>query len=521
MSPRISTTLCLLLIALSPWDLAHSGSLEGAASSTCLQCHLTKREGFNAGHSFAASNCVSCHAGNNTADTEAGAHAGLIAFPGALDTAMRACGGCHADKVISVSNNLMHTGRGIVAVTRKLIDGSSGPDETANFQSLGHGVADSLLRKQCASCHLGQEKSKHELDVMRDRGGGCLACHINDYPDNNHPTLTTNVSDARCFGCHARSGRISLSYTGFAEIVNSAGPVDHSGLRLPDGRAVARKPADVHYLAGMSCIDCHTGVGLMGDGQRANQQRDAVDISCTDCHFAPESGGKSTRPLTTAKKNTPMPQLEIRADGAWLYTKNTGRELRTPSLDPEFHADDSNHQRLECATCHSQWAPQCFGCHIDYDADGSQWDHVEQRETAGRWSEERSQFRHGLPALGINAENRIELFVPGMIMTVAHPSWQDNKLIRVFAPLSPHTSGPSRTCESCHRSSEALGLGQGEIVIRDGQRELISTHEKLKDGLPADAWTNLERSLGGHTPLDGQRPLTEDEMNAVLDALLP
>lgn len=520
MSAQISTTLCLL-IALLPLALAHADSPGDAARSACSHCHMAKREGFNSAHSFAANNCVSCHAGNNTADNGADAHAGLIAFPGELDTAMRACGACHADKVSAVRNNLMHTGHGIVAVTRKLIDGSSGPDETVNFQSLGHSVADSLLRKQCASCHLGQEKSKHQLDVMRDRGGGCVACHVNDYPESGHPALTTKVSDARCFGCHARSGRISLSYTGFAEIDESAGQTDQNRLRLADRRTVVRKPADVHYLAGMSCIDCHTGVGLMGDGQRADHQRQAVDISCTDCHFDTESDGKSAKPLSTSKKNTPLPQLEIRANGVWLHTKNTGRELRVPSLDPQFHADDPNHQRLECATCHSQWAPQCFGCHIEYDADGSQWDHIEQRETAGRWSEERSRFRHGLPALGVNTENRIELFVPGMIMTVAHPSWESDKLVRVFAPLSPHTSGPSRTCKSCHRSSEALGLGEGEIIIGDGRREFVPTHEALQDDLPADAWTNLERSLGGRTPINGQRPLTKDEMNAVLDALLP
>mgnify|MGYP001811714847 FL=1 len=521
MSVRISTALCLLLIALSPWHSAYSDSPKDATDNSCLQCHLAKREGFNAGHDFAKSSCVSCHAGNNTADTETTAHAGLIAYPGAMDNAMRTCGSCHADKVIAVTNNLMHTGHDIVAVTRKLIDGSTGPDESVNFQSLGHGVADSLLRKQCASCHLGQEKSKHELDVMRDRGGGCLACHVNDYPDSGHPALTTDVSDARCFGCHARSGRISLSYTGFAEIDESAGPADQDRLRLPDGRVVVRKPADVHYLAGMSCIDCHTGVGLMGTGQRADHQRDAVDISCTDCHFDISTFEKSPRQLMTANKNTPLRHIEVRADGAWLRTKNTGRVLKIPGLDPQFHADDPNHQRLECATCHSQWAPQCFGCHIEYDTDGNQWDHIERRQTAGRWSEERSQFRHGLPPLGVNAENRIELFVPGMIMTVAHPSWQNDKLVRVFAPLSPHTSGASRTCESCHRSSEALGLGEGEFVIRDGRRELIPAAEKLRDGLPADAWTNLERSLGGRTPLDGQRPLTQDEMNAVLDVLLP
>ena len=36
-----------------------------------------------------------CHAGDNTAATEAEAHSGLIAFPGNLDNAALTCGSCH------------------------------------------------------------------------------------------------------------------------------------------------------------------------------------------------------------------------------------------------------------------------------------------------------------------------------------------------------------------------------------------------------------------------------------------
>lgn len=518
---RIHTTVCLLIIAVSPWQVAQSDSADGAVGSSCLQCHAAEREGFGAAHSFAPGNCVICHAGDDADTTEGGAHVGLIAFPGELANAMRTCGRCHDDKVASVTNNLMHTGRGIVDVTRRLIDGSSGPNDSRNFQSLGHGIADSLLRKQCASCHLGQAKTEHRHDVMRDRGGGCLACHINHYPEEAHPALTVKVSDARCFGCHSRSGRISLSYTGLAEVDAVSLQRTAGRLRLPDGRSVERKPADVHYMAGMSCIDCHTGVGLMGDAGEAEHQRQAVDISCTDCHDDEPRPTGNAAILTTAKNDTPLAHIEVRADGAWLHTKNTNRVLKIPTLDRKFHAEDADHQRLECAACHSQWAPQCFGCHIEYDAEGKQWDHVERANTAGRWSEQRSDFRNEPATLGVNANNRVELFVPGMIMTVAHPDWQENRFVRVFAPLSPHTSGKSRSCESCHRASEALGLGRGQFLNRDGQRHFVPANELREDSLPSDAWTNLDRSLGGGTPVDGHRPLTTEEMNIVLDAPLP
>ena len=388
---RLPLAVALLVIALpsgSAIPVDPATSING-----CVQCHAEAQRGFDSSHGFAADNCAACHAGNPASSTEDAAHDGLIAFPGDLATAGRACGSCHANRVSGVEGNLMQTGHGIVQKTREALDGSSADDNTANFQSLGHGVADSMLRKQCASCHLGQPKRVHALDPTRDRGGGCLGCHVNAYPDGAHPALTSRVEDARCFGCHSRSGRISLSYAGLAEIPLPANTGERPSLRLADGRSVERMPADVHYLAGMSCIDCHTSVGLMADAGDAQHQREAVDIACLDCHgnenphvamsdwpqelagmkkHVPFTTDAGSRFLTTGKHGTPLWHVELRDDGAWLHTKNTGRVLRIPDPSPALHAGDSAHERLTCAACHSQWAPQCHGCHMEFDPGGEQ-----------------------------------------------------------------------------------------------------------------------------------------------------
>jgi hypothetical protein len=157
---------------------------------------------------------------------------------------------------------------------------------------------------------------------------------------------------------------------------------------------------------------------------------------------------------------------------------------------------------------------------MEYDEDGEQWDHVEKRLTAGRWSDRRWDIRNALPALGVNSDDRIDVFIPGMIMTVDHPSWDSEKFVRLFAALSPHTSGKSRSCESCHRSSEALGLGRGEISVSGDELHFEPAGDILQDGLPADAWTNIGNTLGGRAPAAGQRPLNEDEMRRVLEAEL-
>jgi len=514
MPKQLFPTLFLIIALSLPWPAEAAVQNHETTGSTCLQCHSNKQSGFSPAHAFAASNCVTCHAGNNESPLEGGAHDGLIAFPGELGNAQRACGSCHADRVSAVKESLMHTGRGLVQVTRQVLDEADAQHQPGNLQTLGHGVADSMLRKQCASCHIGQTKTEHRHDVMWDRGGGCLACHIGDYPENAHPTLTTEVSDARCFGCHARSGRISLSYTGLAEVDSPADSSKSSGLRLPDGRQVEQLSADTHYLAGMSCIDCHTSVGLMGSPGDALHQRQAVDISCTDCHNPNPN-------LTTEKNGTPLRHVELRNDGAWLHTKNTGRVLKIPVAEPARHYQDNNHERLTCSSCHSQWAPQCFGCHMEYDADGEQWDHVDRALTPGRWSNERWHVNNALPTLGVNDDGQIEPFVPGMIMTVSHPDLDEEKFVRMFVPLSPHTTGKSRSCESCHRSSAALGLGQGKLTENAGETVFDPANDLLQDGLPADAWTNFDNSLGGRTPSPDQRPLSREEMEAVLDALVP
>ena len=527
---RIPLALCLTVLLVLVAEATADD--QQAPGNNCIVCHAGEQSGFNPAHAFAPDNCTACHDGDGGSLIPQAAHEGLIAFPGNLDNAGRACGACHANRVDGVTNNLMHSGRGMVQGTRNTLGGDNGQKAPADLQSLGHNVADSMLRKQCASCHLGQKKTQRTLDVTRDRGGGCLACHVNDYPEQAHPSLTTRVSDGRCFGCHSRSGRISLSYAGLAE-------TDAPGLRLADGRAVERLPPDAHYAAGMSCIDCHTSVGLMGDTGNAEHQRQAVDIACTDCHdndnsritlsdwppelarmkkHVPFATSADTNFLTTGKHGTPLWNIEILDGDVHLHTKNTNRVLAIPTPAPSRGGHDENHERLKCAACHSQWASQCFGCHMDYDPDGEQWDHVEQAVTPGRWSDDRWHIANALPALGVNDNNEIEAFVPGMIMTVAHPSLPEPKFVRQFAPLSPHTTGAARSCASCHRSSEALGLGKGELVNDDDQPYFVPGLELLEDGLPSDAWTNIDGSLGGQAPFSGQRPFNAAEMRSIIEA---
>jgi predicted CXXCH cytochrome family protein len=509
-----------------------------AAHASCLDCHRDMQQGFNAAHAPLAQDCTRCHAGDASAPDATAAHHGLIAYPGDMDSAQQACGDCHADKVEGVTHSLMHSGVGMIATTRQAFGESPDRPGHNDLAHLTHSPADSLLRKQCASCHLGQKKTAHRLDTTRDRGGGCLACHINDQSSQTHPALTAQVSDARCFGCHSRSGRMSLSYAGLAETDSTSTDMQ----RLEDGRRVEFLPADRHHAAGMACIDCHTEKGLMGTDTKIAPvtQKQAVDIRCTDCHNIsrtispgqwpdqyrallpriPYPVETETRIPVTAN-GTPLWNIELRGEDAWLHHKLTDDRLHIPPYRDDEHPLAQEHSRLSCTSCHSQWAPQCYGCHLDYNASEPQYDHIAGQDTAGRWSSQRSDIHNDLPPMGVNASNRIVAVVPGMIKTITHPDQPEPRFARRFAEIEPHTTGPSRSCVSCHRSSTALGLGEGKLQLaEDGRIQFKPVRTLLDDGLPADAWTSLERSARnrGSTTL---RPFSSQEMGRILAVPMP
>lgn len=311
-------------------------------------------------------------------------------------------------------------------------------------------------------------------------------------------------------------------------------------LQLTDGRTVIQHANDIHHQAGMSCIDCHTSTGLMGGGDNSGFKHQAVDIECGDCHLASvtgvsredwpdnfaemqrylEPGSQSDRKVPlTRRYATPLWHIEIREDGSrLLHPKLGGAALSIPEYKQKDHSNQEQHTRLTCSACHTQWAPLCYGCHSSYDPSGKQWDHLRQQETPGRWTETRWDVRAELPPLGVDGQNRIRPVSPGMIMQVDHPAWEQPLFKRLFALSEPHTTGPSRSCESCHRNSSALGLGQGGLSKRDGKWQFQAARKTLQDGLPADAWTSLDGKLKGQSTGDDIRPLNRQEIQMILNA---
>ena len=223
-------------------------------------------------------------------------------------------------------------------------------------------------------------------------------------------------------------------------------------------------------------------------------------------------------------------------------------------------------ETMECYACHSDWAPQCYGCHVTVDyskgktdvdwiknvnavgADGMTPDGKRGTNgltSPGKVSETRSYLRWETPILGINGEGRVTPLMPGcqVITTVIdkdgntvvnNKMWNSPEGKIDHSAVQPHTAGRvARTCESCHSNPKALGYGieDGRFMqnadkgfsanLATAKGALISGKASLQaqpiPGLKWDLSKIVTRknkqlvSVGSHWPLTG--PLPEEMRN--------
>jgi hypothetical protein len=538
---NISRVIIALSISLLVTFTANS-----ARAEKCTNCHK-ERFNFSRFHSPTAVSCEQCHGGNPEADHKETAHFDLEAYPGRMETVEKSCGQsrCHADLVPLAKNSIMNTLDGMLTVTRRVLRESDEPHGNRTVgQRLAESGADSYLRKLCVSCHLGSERRNH-LQSFKDRGGGCAACHLQTYVINEvppaldeqkdltglgktHPSLTIQISNDRCFGCHSRSGRISLNYLGLAE----TDTIDNNRVKdfgyLYDNRLVEQKATDLHHAADMACIDCHTANGVMGMGIRVPFQRDQNDIGCDDCH-APERKSKPLHSLSprerkyfslyqdrisltvtdsvllTAKRNSPLFNIIQKENKRVMFSKLSGKELEIPLTGKEFYHTVSGHERMTCDSCHTAWVPQCYGCHVEFKPDKAQWDHTLGKTTAGQWVETRWFVKSELPTLGVSQNSKITTFVPGMNIIAKKSPQAPLIQEQVFAATSAHTTRKAgRSCASCHQSDAAIGIINSWAIHAD--------HPDWKTPV---GWITEGQQTPGKATKPGDRSFNREEIDRI------
>lgn len=517
----------------------------------CLTCHVKASEDPGGAHASSALGCASCHLGNPLAFEKERAHRGLVREAGELSTIALTCGreGCHPREAARVSSSLMARGRGMVAVDRWVFGEIPSPDSGETIQEVLAAARPTRgqihLRKLCGGCHLGTLRGNRD-DAIAGNGSGCAACHVALHgasdPSRSHPPVAARVGDDRCFGCHSRSGRISLSYEGLAEIeprqIAPPGAPCAAVTKLPDGRPACRHEPDVHRAAGMACTDCHLHTELMGDGTIRAHKEEQVEVTCEACHgpaVTEANWGSVEDPITRdllrvrgesrppqervllGRRGTPLWNLRPSAPGWTLTAKLDSRTLPVKSTPSDANHRMKGHARLSCSTCHAASAPTCTTCHTRFDPGKKQWDFGAGHETPGGWIEDSEGFGFGPPALGVRADGTIVPAVPGMILDIAPPGGTSSAH-RLFAPLEPHATGErARICESCHRSSVALGAGTGTLDL-DGEVPAFTPRQPAagNPSLAGDGWTSLLPETPGLGTRTGFRSLDAPEQLRVL-----
>jgi hypothetical protein len=524
---------------------SHTAVAVNPEDAGCLKCHegienIAEKPDME----MAALTCIACHKGNAKGETAEDAHKGMYANPSDFRVVDETCKECH-EEIVEHSKKSMHaTMSGMISGTRYpwaaqntknaiyatyAVEDKDGtiPMEKGAVKSLKqipiydpsklmsttNHPADDYLKDQCLRCHLWS--SGHERDGDY-RGSGCVACHM-VYSDNgtyeggdkaipkdqkDRPKIhriTNKIPEYQCIHCHNRGGRTGVSFIGTMESDGygspwSTEPGKKGGKKL-HGKYYNHLTADVHYENGMTCIDCHTGLDMHGDGNIYNKKWQAVEIECEDCHGTADaySNLKSSwgNPLTNLKKKGSEIILTSKMDGQERVVSQTkdiikkGSELAQAAMGIATHMN-----KLECYACHAKWVPQCYGCHAQQNLGkkSSGWIYTKTPEDISKagtkanrgsstyqWKETRSYLRWETPVLGINSEGKVSPFMPGCqaIVTQIGPDGKailHNKVFTTYDgfsglaqnPVQPHTiSRESRTCEDCHASRKAVGLGTG------------------------------------------------------------
>ena len=265
----------------------------------------------------------------------------------------------------------------------------------------------------------------------------------------------------------------------------------------------------------MECIDCHTAQDSHGDGNIYSKREEGVEIECVDCH-----GTQEQRSTLTSSEGNPLKNLRKVNSHIVLTTKMHGQDLVIPQAKdvvekgPDFAMTAmgiaTHMDKLECYTCHTRWAPQCYGCHAQQDLAEKSTGWIETKTpadptksgtkankdgTTAKWRETRSYVRWEDPILGINSEERVSPFITGcqVVFTQIGEDGKatiQNKIFETYDgfsglahnPIQPHTIvREARSCESCHASTKALGLGSGFYISEKNGLDIDFELERIVD----------------------------------------
>lgn len=325
----------------------------------------------------------------------------------------------------------------------------------------------------CAGCHQGSNRTVMQywgirLDQNQDVRRGV------QYPAQPEDYRTTS-GDPRLFdpeiGNNTFNGRNRNQYLLFE---------DYDG----DGRDDT--PPDIHYEAGMGCIDCHGSYDLHGGNVLANatdihsRMGQSVAIRCESCHggvdsYAPTAPGLDwngqAAELAMDAKGNALDHVYRDAEGNYYlrsrltgnrhYIKQTldtivdtgrihpftGEPVYSEKASFAMGYDDGNpatgigpqqentgangfcHSTsagVSCVSCHASWTNTCTGCHLEGEYNnGNNFSNITGERIVFREREADFVYQSPVPfQLGVGPDNEIDPISPN---TKAFFTWRDRR----------------------------------------------------------------------------------------------
>ncbi len=377
----------------------------------CLTCHAGLPE-ISPSHPVETFGCVLCHGGERLALDAGLAHSSMRggANPSDLTVVDQSCGGadCHSgtaagerDHIQRVMTSIQTTYTGAITsmrytfgaqasqtplVAASTVIDTSLPSQTgilalAAFDPAAEtNISLQTFGEKCLNCHINAPAAE---GLQYQRFTGCAACHSPKTTyDSTHTasaskedlsevhTLTTAVAYAQCNTCHNR-GNYDLRSMTFVE------RSDQPATRLQDYYQPIAQFTLCEYT--LDCIDCHTRIEVMGDGD-IHPTKDSIQYTqCKTCHGTPEA-----LPLTytitdqddialrqaflnpildlhlgdtmlMTEQGEPLWNTRLLPDGTYeLFGKATGqRFVFRPVLGSGCQQDPTEQESQYCHACHA------------------------------------------------------------------------------------------------------------------------------------------------------------------------
>lgn len=272
----------------------------------CLTCHAELPE-ISAAHPIKTFGCVICHGGERLALDADVAHSTMRGGPNPADFSVvqQSCGGgeCHSgsreggrDHIQRATTSVQSTYAGAIAnilytfgaqsdltarygteaISDENITSSTGVPALARFDAASFGIRSvEQFGRNCMSCHLNATPAGGESYA---RLTGCAACHSpagHETESGETHILTTAIPYKQCNTCHNRGNYDLRSMTFIPR-------GDHPTDRRHDYYQPIAQFVRCEYT--LDCVDCHTRVEAMGDGDLHSNKKEIQYVQCKTCH---------------------------------------------------------------------------------------------------------------------------------------------------------------------------------------------------------------------------------------------